>query len=311
MEKQAITLDGHTFELVDRIPLWHLIWGIGRNIVDSDCTSQQHRGKPYSSFMRKIKMEMTSPPGSRKGEKSVNKQNAQDYQDQIIRKDARSCFVEVKNDCFHLDKIHLQFVTYDQNLPTGQRYTNNIHIYINVPEFLVLAKEAETGALHTRAMQMKREGKTDPLFEHLGGTAAAQLKKYGKERPDGMSLSRIVKLVGGSKTDYLLVADSGPGEQSGKGLIVPRFGKKPEQHVAVRLTWRGVNEILLTTAAHYQAWLSAKYSSDWAQLHAPRLEGKPRPGGSQEAGRAQQPVHSEPAPQSQPEGYGFGSAYGI
>ena len=106
----------------------------------------------------------------------MDKQNTQDNQDQIIRKDARSCFVEVKSDCFHLDKVHLQFVTYDQKRPVGQRYTNNIHIYINVPEFLVLAKEAETGALHARAQQMKRDGKSDPLFEHLGGTAAAQLK---------------------------------------------------------------------------------------------------------------------------------------
>lgn len=65
----------------------------------------------------------------------MDKQNTQDNQDQIIRKDARSCFVEVKSDCFHLDKDHLQFVTYDQKRPVGQRYTNNIHIYINVPEF--------------------------------------------------------------------------------------------------------------------------------------------------------------------------------
>lgn len=241
----------------------------------------------------------------------MDKQNTQDNQDQIIRKDARSCFVEVKNDCFHLDKVHLQFVTYDQKRPPGQRYTNNIHIYINIPEFLVLAKEAETGALHARTQQLKREGKPDPLFEHLGGTAASQLKKYGKERPDGMSLSRVVKLVGGSKTDYLLVADSGPGEQSGKGLIVPRFGKSPEQHVAVGLTWRGVNEILITTAAHYQAWLSAKYLADWQKQHAPRLEGKPR-ADREEAGQPPQP-YSNPAPQSrpQPERFGFGNPYGI
>ena len=223
----------------------------------------------------------------------MDKQNTQDNQDQIIRKDARSCFVEVKSDCFHLDTVHLQFVPYDQKRPVGQRYTNNIHIYINVPEFLVLAKEAETGALHARAQQMKRDGKSDPLFEHLGGTAAAQLKKYGKERPDGMSLSRVVKLVGGSRSDYL------------------RFGKKPEQHVAVGLTWRGVNEIFLTTAAHYQAWLSAKYLADWPQLHAPRLEGKPRAGRTEETDRAQQASPPKPAPQAQSEEYGFGSIYGM
>lgn len=239
----------------------------------------------------------------------MDKQNTQDNQNQIIRKDARGCFVEVKSDCFHLDKVHLQFVTYDQSRPPGQRYTNNVHIYIDIPEFLVLAKEAETGALHARAHQMKQEGKADPLYEHLGGTAAAQLKKYGKERPDGMSLSRVAKLVGGNRSDYLLVADSGPGEQSGKGLIVPRFGKKPEQHVAVGLTWRGVNELLFTASAHYQAWLSAKYLADWPQTHAPRLEGKPPAGKAEAPGHAGQPgAQPEPVPQSR--GGGFDSLYG-
>ena len=246
----------------------------------------------------------------------MEKPTIPDNQDQIIRKDARGCFVEVKNDCFRLDKVHLQFVTYDQKRPPGQRYTNNVHIYISIPEFLALAKEAETGALHVRMQQMKREGKTEPLFEHLGGTSAAQLRKYGKERKDVMSLSRIVKLVGGSKTDYLFVADSGPGEQSGKGLIVPRFGKVPEQHMAVSLNWRAVNELLLTTAVHYQAWLVAKYLADWPQFHAPRLAGKPWPGRKFKE-TALPPMEPPPMmevpspdPGPQPLSMGFGSIYG-
>lgn len=238
-------------------------------------------------------------------------QTIPDNQDQIIRKDARNCFVEAKNDCFHLDKVHLQFVTYDQKRPAGQRYTNNVHIYISIPEFLVLAKEAETGALHIRMQQMKRAGKPELLFEHMGGTPAAQLKRYGRERPDGMSLSRIVKLVAGGKTDYLFVADSGPGEQSGKGLIVPRFGKNPEQHVAVSLTWRAVNELLLTAAAHYQAWLSAKYLAGWTQYHAPRLEGKERPDRERGVQEEVPPIKEPPAiPASNSPEVGFGSLYG-
>ena len=74
----------------------------------------------------------------------MEKQN--DNRDQIIRKDARNCFVEVKNDCFHLEKIHLQFVAYDKSRPAGQRYTSNILIYIDVPQFLALAQEAEAQA---------------------------------------------------------------------------------------------------------------------------------------------------------------------
>jgi len=247
-------------------------------------------------------------------------------QEQIIRKDARGCFVEVKNDCFHLDKVHLQFVTYDTKLPEGQRYTNNIHIYIDIPKFLALEQEAASGALHTRMQQYKQAGKQDALFEHLGGTSAKALMYYGKPRPDGKSLSRIVKLTPAAKSDYFLTADSGPGEENKTGLIVPAFGKNPEQHVSIVLTWRQVNEILITTAVHYKAWLSAKYAAEWAKLHAPRLlELSGKEGGQRKAGKARGQRSSQPAaarpPASQPPmpptdpmpgpaTSGFGSAFG-
>jgi len=238
--------------------------------------------------------------------------------DQIIRKDARGCFVEVKNDCFHLDKIHLQFVAYDKSRPAGQRYTSNIHIYIDVPQFLALAQEAANGSLHMRMQQYKNERKTDALFEHLGGTAAKRLAYYGKSRPDGMSLSRVVKLTVAEKGDYFFTADSGPGEENKTGLIVPRFGKSPEQHVSVILTWRQLNELLFATVVHYKAWLSAKYMADWAALHAPRLEegGQRKGQKSQESTRAPSPGNwpaaaPPPAPPAAPPPQnGFGSAFG-
>ena len=74
-----------------------------------------------------------------------------------------------------------------------------------------------------------------------------------------MSISRIAKLVCGQKSDFLFVADSGPGETDAKGLIVPRFGNRPENHVAVSMTWETLSELLLTTKTHYEAWLAAWY----------------------------------------------------
>lgn len=201
----------------------------------------------------------------------MEKQMEPDNQDQIIRKDARGCFVEVKNDCFHLDKVHLQFVAYDKSRPAGQRYTSNIHIYIDVPQFLALAQEAANGSLHMRMQQYKNERKSDALYEHLGGTPAKRLAYYGKPRPDGKSLSRVVKLTVAEKSDYFFTADSGPGEENQTGLIVPKFGKSPEQHVSVTLKWRELNELLFATVAHYKAWLSAKYMADWQKQHAPRF----------------------------------------
>lgn len=61
------------------------------------------------------------------------------------------------------------------------------------------------------------------------------------------------------RTDLLLIADSGPGITTEKGLITPKFGSKPENHVAVSLSMDAFGELLLATQAHYQAWLTAWY----------------------------------------------------
>lgn len=51
---------------------------------------------------------------------------------QIIRKDAKNCFVEILNDSFKIDKIHLNFATYDTSKPKEKRQTNNVAIYLPV-----------------------------------------------------------------------------------------------------------------------------------------------------------------------------------
>lgn len=48
-------------------------------------------------------------------------------QSQIIRKDAKNCFVESLSDAFDKGKAHFAFATYDVNKPAGQRQTNNVH----------------------------------------------------------------------------------------------------------------------------------------------------------------------------------------
>jgi len=185
---------------------------------------------------------------------------------QIIRQDAKNCFVESKNDAFDIGKAHLEFATYDISKPKGQRQTNHVHIYITMPEFLCLAQEALSGMLLSRARQMKEADAKGALYESLGGTSAEKLKQYGRPRPDGKSLSRIVKLINARKDDhYLFVADSGPGETDAKGLIVPKFGNNPENHVAVSMSWRAFNELMLMTQTHYGAWLAAKYTIESSQ----------------------------------------------
>lgn len=40
---------------------------------------------------------------------------------------------------------------------------------------------------------------------------------------------------------------------------LPKFGSKPENHVAVSMAFETLSELLLLTQAHYMAWLSAQY----------------------------------------------------
>ena len=178
---------------------------------------------------------------------------------QIIRKDARNCFVESLSDSFDRGKAHLVFAAYDLNRPAGQRQTNCVHIYISIPELLELCRKLTCGELRYILQSKKKAGDNKPIQEWLGGTSAEKLHQYGKPRADGKSLSRVAKLLAGQKSDFLFVADSGPGEKDAKGLIVPRFGKNPENHVSVSMTWDALSELLLITKTHYEAWLAAWY----------------------------------------------------
>jgi len=194
-------------------------------------------------------------------------------QNQIIRKDARNCFVESKNDCFHIGKAHLEFAAYDTAREQGSRYTGHVHIYVGMDEFLELTNEALNGYLHTQMANVKKHiaDTAAPLYESLGGTPANKLKE---PRADGMSLSRSIKLFVGKKQDYLLRAESGPGETDAKGLIVPRYGTKPEQQVSVAMSWRDLTQLLLMTKTHYEAWLTAQYTRECAQKPNGNMNGK-------------------------------------
>jgi hypothetical protein len=111
-------------------------------------------------------------------------------------------------------------------------------------------------------MQEKQKQINKPLFQSLGGTSADKLKQKGYERKDGMSLSRSISLSVGGKVDYLLCAESGPGQTDAKGLIVPKYGNSPEQRISVAMNWQSLNEIMLMTKINYEAWLASKYMTE-------------------------------------------------
>ena len=110
--------------------------------------------------------------------------------------------------------------------------------------------------------EAKKNKSYEPLYQSLGGTSAKKLKKQNKARADGKSLSRTLKILVGDRCDIRLIADSGPGVENEKGLIVPKFGDSPENHVAVSMTFSSLCEMLLISKTHYEAWLAGWYAQN-------------------------------------------------
>lgn len=188
---------------------------------------------------------------------------------QIIRIDAKNCFVESLSDAFDIGKAHLTFCSYDKQRPSGQRMTDSIQIYIDMADWLDLCRVLESGELRWLMQQKLKTGDREPIREWLGGTSAKKLARYCNPRKDGKSLSRTAQLFASNRNDSLLfVANSGPGEENRTGLIVPKFGKNPENHVAVNLTLASMSKLLLATRLHYYAWLSAWYGN---QFHSQEI----------------------------------------
>ena len=142
--------------------------------------------------------------------------------------------------------------------------------------FLNLCRKLECGEFRYLLQNRKQFADKRPLYETLGGTSAEKLARQGRPRPDGRSLSRTMQILCGSKSDLLLVADSGPGDTTDKGLIVPKFGKNPENHVAVSMSFDLFSELLLETKINYQAWFSAWYAASPARQSEPRSWQKPQ-----------------------------------
>ena len=138
--------------------------------------------------------------------------------------------------------------------------TANIQIYIDIADWLELCRMLDSGELRAAVAAQNRSGSRDPIKEWLGGTSAKKLAKLGKPREDGKSLSRTAQLYAARNAgSVLFAASSGLGEENATGLIVPKFGKNPEQHVAVSMTLDNLSKLLLLTRIHYTAWLTAAY----------------------------------------------------
>ena len=142
--------------------------------------------------------------------------NDERNRDQIVRKDARGCFVESLSDAFGIGKAHFAFAAYDMKRPSDSvRPTAYTSTWMSANCWSCAARPSP--ASYGRCCA--KSGSLASGEQSTSTSAARRLKGSLRwaARPDGMSLSRTFQLLPGAKSGFLLVADSGAGEENSKG----------------------------------------------------------------------------------------------
>jgi len=193
----------------------------------------------------------------------------------VYRADGKDCFVEVTSDACAIGKFKFTFKSYDASKPVGQRSKATIQMYLDIADALLLSANILSGKYikfiadeKKKYEEAKAKNETyfqQPCFVRMGGVSAQKLKLQGKERPDKMSLSRQIKMMGGMKALFVIQAEQGPGEESDKGLIVPRYGSKQgtkaEQMILVPLDEDNAKKMALMIQLFANAYACAQYSA--------------------------------------------------
>lgn len=190
---------------------------------------------------------------------------------QIIRKDGKGCFVEALKGAFEIGKVQLKFVTYDSTKQSGNKITNEVDIYMDFAVFNRIAYDildsknlvkqlfADKAYAEQETARTGQKVWTKQTTIYQGGSSVASLAKQGKQRADGKAVARILKIFAGDKLPIMFRAESGPGESDAKGLIVPRYGTKPEQYVQIGMSTEDVKEFFTEIRNAVSAYLCAQY----------------------------------------------------
>ena len=193
---------------------------------------------------------------------------AENNKAQILRKDIANpkgttgSFLELLNDSFGIGKVHLRLVNYDTAAEKGSRQTARIDVFVDAWEWLQKTNEVRIHATEKALLKAKEAETYEPVWSVMGGVSAEALKARGQERPDGKALSRTLAVTWGKKYPVVVTARSGPGEQNDKGLIVPKYGNKPEQAVLIPLSYDDFMEVMIAGEESYRAYLVYYYAHE-------------------------------------------------
>lgn len=183
---------------------------------------------------------------------------------QVFRMDGKNCFAEVLCSSLGIDKIAINFLTYDASQNKGNRETGHITIYIDIFEARVLAGDILNGSISAlKGKEMKRvfagpdlpenKGRTvypKPIYELVGGTCA-------EHTVDHKPICRQFQIAPGTKQPWTLTATSGPGKTVGNGLIVPNG--RPATVIRIGLDDKTLKMFAYALETCASIWSQAKF----------------------------------------------------
>lgn len=197
---------------------------------------------------------------------NVNGQEIIDFK--LARFDGLNCFVEILDSMVYEKepKFIFRFIKYDPNAQSGNKYTNDIRIFMDYDKADALAAMILSGTFARMKLLAQKEGKNQ-LYNVMGGTTKESLAHQKRTRKDGMDESRQLFIEAGMKSAFAMKAVSGPGKKDEKGLIVPQYlPNKAEQSVIIafseetfiafaRAIQRKVNAMDILRESRYQKQL--------------------------------------------------------
>lgn len=178
------------------------------------------------------------------------------FPDQVLRIDGKDAFLEVLCGSASIDKVAINFVTYDKSKPAGQREKDKVMVYLDIFEAQVLAGDILSGKISALAQMSRQKAKEagssypEAVYAKLGGTSA-------KNTPDNKAVSRQFQVVPGAQKPWILAAMSGPGKEQPSGLIAP--DGRPTTTIRIPMDDEGIKQFAYSLHAVANVWAFAKF----------------------------------------------------
>lgn len=168
-------------------------------------------------------------------------------------------FMKVKGDSFNLGKVKFSFVNYDKSKSQGEQVLDSKDFYLDMNEALYLCEEIlnKNLLIKLKKERDKNEKYPEAVWTAQGGINADKAKEKG--RTDGMALARVLSIMPGSKKPVIFKFECGPGESTEQGLIVPKWGNKPESRFYIPTDYKGLKTFAIVLKAHIEGYIAAGY----------------------------------------------------